>query len=133
VVLETEAGHSIVTEKLPDGMATWQEDPKDLEDRNSLAKVLRSADCGHAGVLVRDLKAFQMRETRAFGLGVASPDACEQYSQIVYSRASGQAHRFTSGYLLKTQLHRAPMRRSSKGSGKGRPQRPRAAEPEPQN
>merc|ERR1712060_322120 len=97
VVLETEEGHSIVTEKLPDGMATWQENPQDLEDRNSLAKVIRTTGCAADGASVRELKGYQMKETRFFGLETASSEKCKQYSQIVYSRAIGQAHGFTSG------------------------------------
>eukprot|EP00747_Dinoflagellata_sp_TGD_P065016 gnl/TRDRNA2_/TRDRNA2_154167_c0_seq1.p1 gnl/TRDRNA2_/TRDRNA2_154167_c0~~gnl/TRDRNA2_/TRDRNA2_154167_c0_seq1.p1 ORF type:complete len:450 (-),score=97.87 gnl/TRDRNA2_/TRDRNA2_154167_c0_seq1:60-1217(-) len=45
VVLETEHGNMIVSEVLQDGRVAWESNPKDLEDRNSLAKVLRSADC----------------------------------------------------------------------------------------
>merc|ERR1712173_375574 len=40
VVLETAKGNVIVTEKLRDGTVTWNENPRDLEDRTSLARVL---------------------------------------------------------------------------------------------
>jgi len=110
VVLETQEGHSIVTEKLPDGMATWQENPKDLEDRGSLAKVVRTVECGADGASVRELKGYQMKETRLFGLEAASPERCGQYAQIVYSRATGQAHGFTSGFLQRKQLEQRAAR-----------------------
>jgi len=44
VVIETEEGNTIVSESRRDGQATWQENPVDLEVRNSLAKVLSTAD-----------------------------------------------------------------------------------------
>merc|ERR1719356_2122068 len=105
-------------------MATWQENPADLEDRRSLAKLVRSAECsaeggaegGEGGARVRQLKGYQMQETRLFGLGAASSEKREQYAQIVYCRASGQEHGFSSGYLLKSQLQRP---RAAKGRGKG--------------
>jgi len=45
VVLETEEGNMIMTELLEGQRPTFQENPADLEDRSSLAKVLRSAEC----------------------------------------------------------------------------------------
>merc|ERR1719277_1745151 len=60
VVYNTDLGNSVVTEKLRDGTVTWEENPANLNDRNSLAKVCRSAEC--AGSTVRDAKARQARE-----------------------------------------------------------------------
>jgi hypothetical protein len=57
VVLETEYGNTIVTERLQD-IASWEENVADLECRNSLAKVVRTASCRRAGVTVEDLKAI---------------------------------------------------------------------------
>merc|ERR1712013_416394 len=55
VVLETERGHTIVAE-FSSGKAKWEENPANLEDRNSLAKVLRASErC--AGVTIGDMKA----------------------------------------------------------------------------
>eukprot|EP00416_Gambierdiscus_australes_P019815 CAMPEP_0171075636 /NCGR_PEP_ID=MMETSP0766_2-20121228/12898_1 /TAXON_ID=439317 /ORGANISM="Gambierdiscus australes, Strain CAWD 149" /LENGTH=438 /DNA_ID=CAMNT_0011532525 /DNA_START=108 /DNA_END=1424 /DNA_ORIENTATION=+ len=45
VVLETEAKQTIVTEQRNDGTMKWEENPKGLEERSSLAKVLRYSDC----------------------------------------------------------------------------------------
>merc|ERR1740117_2379939 len=56
VVLETEQGNVIVSAGLEDGTMVFQENPKDLEDRNSLAKVIRSADCSNASITVKDME-----------------------------------------------------------------------------
>merc|ERR1711904_262625 len=45
VVYSTDMGNSFVTEKLVDGTVTWEENPNNLYDRNSLAKVYRSTEC----------------------------------------------------------------------------------------
>jgi hypothetical protein len=58
-VLETEAGRALVTERRHgEEAAAWLENAKELEARNSLAKVTRSADCQEAGHTLRDLKAW---------------------------------------------------------------------------
>jgi hypothetical protein len=54
IVFETESGSRILTE-LVQGCATWQENFSDLEDRNSLARVVRSANA-RTGITVQDLK-----------------------------------------------------------------------------
>merc|ERR1719464_1164581 len=50
VVLETEQGAKVVTERLPDGTTSWEENPVDLADRKSLAKALRTSGCGQQGL-----------------------------------------------------------------------------------
>jgi hypothetical protein len=52
VVLASLGGHHVVTERLGDGKVTWEVDPEDLEDRNSLAKVMRSFECSEAKAVV---------------------------------------------------------------------------------
>lgn len=59
-VLETETGITILTEQLKEGVVTWEENVADLEDRNSLAKVIRSANC-QAGVAVQDLRVHRVQ------------------------------------------------------------------------
>eukprot|EP00747_Dinoflagellata_sp_TGD_P027110 gnl/TRDRNA2_/TRDRNA2_132390_c0_seq1.p1 gnl/TRDRNA2_/TRDRNA2_132390_c0~~gnl/TRDRNA2_/TRDRNA2_132390_c0_seq1.p1 ORF type:complete len:707 (+),score=159.56 gnl/TRDRNA2_/TRDRNA2_132390_c0_seq1:1320-3440(+) len=98
VVFETKDGNTIVTEKLSDGKVTWEENPKDLEDRNSLAKVVRSA--GHnvkAGVTIRDMKSFKRKETSRTASG-ASHSQCKHYAQVAFTLASG-AHHVDSGFM----------------------------------
>jgi hypothetical protein len=55
-VLETREGGAIMTEQLASGKAAWQENPADLSDRNSLAKVLRSSAC--SGCQVADVRGI---------------------------------------------------------------------------
>merc|ERR1740121_1750846 len=58
IVIETEDANAIVTQQLWNGSVTWNENPEDLEDRNSLAKTLRSKDCRSKGMTVQDFKAY---------------------------------------------------------------------------
>merc|ERR1712232_468012 len=55
-VLETQQGASISTERLDDGQFTFDCNPKDLEDRNTFAKVLHSTECRAGSVKVGELK-----------------------------------------------------------------------------
>merc|ERR1711862_594372 len=55
IVFETERGSKIVSEKVLEE-AMWEENPVDLEDRNSLAKVIRTAVTRQACITVQDLK-----------------------------------------------------------------------------
>lgn len=66
VVFETEGGGRIVTEESAHGLVTLEENPEDLLDRNSLAKVFCSASCSTvgAGTTVRDIKVRQAKELR---------------------------------------------------------------------
>jgi len=61
VVLETEGGKRIVTEKRGSQAASWSEGTLALEARNSLARVLRSVDTGGGGLSVRDLRGHNER------------------------------------------------------------------------
>lgn len=93
LVLETENGHMIVTERLPDGRVTWEEDPEELEDRNSLAKATRSSACC-PDLRVQDLKTYQATVARgAAQAGVASPSVCKRYGRSAYARAVGSESR----------------------------------------
>eukprot|EP00418_Pyrodinium_bahamense_P081428 CAMPEP_0179055412 /NCGR_PEP_ID=MMETSP0796-20121207/23288_1 /TAXON_ID=73915 /ORGANISM="Pyrodinium bahamense, Strain pbaha01" /LENGTH=945 /DNA_ID=CAMNT_0020752065 /DNA_START=20 /DNA_END=2857 /DNA_ORIENTATION=- len=56
VVVETDQGDMIRTEKRMDQKVMWVENPSDLEYRNSLAKVVRAADCRSANVSAHELK-----------------------------------------------------------------------------
>jgi len=81
VVFHTESGNMILTEKLANGTVAWKEDPAGLEDRNSLAKVVRSAACSSPGATV-----FSMRSVEASTPSL-SP---KHYAHSAYSRASGE-------------------------------------------
>merc|ERR1719352_2179423 len=54
VVVETDKNHAIVTERFRNGSHSWEENPADLEDRNAVAKVIRSAEVKE--MIVADLK-----------------------------------------------------------------------------
>merc|ERR1719498_1597787 len=83
----------ILTERLPDGTVTWEEDPAELEDRNSLAKVTRASAC-QPGVVVQDLKTYQATVAKgAEQAGVASPSVCKRFARSAYSRAVGSESR----------------------------------------
>jgi hypothetical protein len=93
VVLETENGHTILMERLPDGKVTWEEDPEDLEDRNSLAKVTRASAC-EPGVVVQDLRTYQATVAKgASQAGIASPSVCKRFARSAYTRAVGSESR----------------------------------------
>mmetsp|Transcript_121925 Transcript_121925/g.224704 ORF Transcript_121925/g.224704 Transcript_121925/m.224704 type:complete len:559 (-) Transcript_121925:128-1804(-) len=89
VVLDTESGQSILTEMFEDGRAAWEESPEGLEDRISLAKVLRATDCSEKGNTVRDLKMHMKQEAE-------HPDRSKReavvkaYSRSIFSRACCQ-------------------------------------------
>lgn len=85
VVLESEQGHAILTEKLADGSVAWEENPQDLEDRNSLAKVLRSADCRGAGVSVGDLQSFKSG-------GAPRGASSKRYADSAFAQAAGESN-----------------------------------------
>jgi hypothetical protein len=57
IVIETGQGSKIVSELTPSGRFVWYENPDELEDRNSLAKVTRTAERA-AGVAVGEVKAY---------------------------------------------------------------------------
>jgi len=59
VVLETDKGNDIVTKDLIDGTFTRDENPGDLEERTSLAKVVRTDRCSIGNVTVGDLANCQ--------------------------------------------------------------------------
>jgi len=60
VVVETEKGNVIVTEKLADGSTTWIVNPDNMEDRNSLAKLLGTVDGKDESATVEKLKISQI-------------------------------------------------------------------------
>jgi len=86
VIIETMKGSKIRMECSATGEATWEPEPADLEDRNSLAKVLLGTVC-RMGMLVGDMKAFQAQLNR----GTASPTARKQHAQKLFKRATGVA------------------------------------------
>lgn len=99
-VLETERGDIILTEKLRDGTIHWEENPADLEDRNCLAKAIRSAVCNN-GKAVSNIKSYQTRhlwESKRLGNSSSLSADCKRYAQGVFWEASGQSGPLQSGF-----------------------------------
>ena len=70
VVLETDATNAIVTEQLRDGSIGWAVNPSNLEDRNSLAKLLFSVEADGKAT-VRVAKTLQaMASSKAYAKAI---------------------------------------------------------------
>ena len=82
IVLETEMGNKIVTERLSEGQLSWIGNSDTLEDRNSLARLTRSDSCS-SGVTVRDMMNFRAKIAEG-----AAPSS-KQFSQVMFSRVVG--------------------------------------------
>jgi len=107
VVLETNSGNVAVTEKCADGSITMVINPENLEDRNSLARLLYTTECREGSVSMREIKVFQASSQRQTAHG-ASPSDRKLYAKNLFKLASGKARL---------------VRKSEKGAGKGVPQR----------
>merc|ERR1712039_801360 len=70
-------------EKAHDGTTSWAENPPHLEDRNSLAKVIRSKECRNGSMTVGSLRRFH---TRDFNSAVSAT----VFAQAVYTFVSGE-------------------------------------------
>jgi len=104
IVLETEKGDTIVSESLVDGSLTWEENPIDLEDRNSLAKVIRSAICSSSEVTVGQMKNYQTSyrernawESQRFGSDSVQ-SSCKRYAQAFYVEAAADMTSLQTGF-----------------------------------
>jgi len=90
VVLETEHGDRVVTHQCSDGKMSFEENPTALDDRNSLAKVMRAVET-KARISVVDFKAFQAGLAYRAKPGLASPSACKQYARLALAFACDDA------------------------------------------
>jgi len=101
VVLQTEQGASVMTEKLRDGTVTWEENADDLEDRSSNAKVVRTTGCAKAFVCVKDMKAFRNNESSSSS---ASQSRCKLYAQGAFTLATtGSSQQACSGFWQRSE------------------------------
>jgi len=88
VVLETENNKTIVTEMNANGFIDWKESPADLEDRNSLAKVFRSKDCGDKAITIRDMRSSLAQVAASWHWQARSSHSTgKRYAQCAYNRA----------------------------------------------
>jgi hypothetical protein len=83
-VVETERGSKIVTE-YDRGKVLWDENVADLEDRLSLAKVIRSASCSQSGATVQDIQNHRAKLLRQ----CSGHDKSRTYATGVYVVALG--------------------------------------------
>jgi len=84
VVLETASGRRIASERRADEAVAWEEEPKDLEGRNSLAKLVRSAALPEA-LSVLEARAVLLAQ-EAVG---ASPCEQKQFAQGAFCYVAG--------------------------------------------
>lgn len=87
IVFQTESGNTIVTETNENGTVIWDENPANLEARNALAAVVRSADCRN---VVHDVQAGTVKSD-LIKESVFMEGSCQQkhYVQNAYSRVCG--------------------------------------------
>jgi len=86
-VFETEEGRKILTERFEDGRISWEEDPLRLEERNSLAKVLRSSSACATSTTISDLK----RQADALSEeGPSSSSVCKNWVRSTYANVVGE-------------------------------------------
>ncbi|CAE7231256.1 Srprb, partial [Symbiodinium sp. KB8] len=95
IVLETEKKNRIVTEALGAGALSWVQNPHNLEDRNSLAKLLFTVDCKDE-VYARDVKQFQRTLILPPSAGLR-----KHYAKAVYKFVSGRSFRGKWGGKLR--------------------------------
>eukprot|EP00930_Biecheleria_cincta_P060794 TRINITY_DN4638_c0_g6_i1.p1 TRINITY_DN4638_c0_g6~~TRINITY_DN4638_c0_g6_i1.p1 ORF type:complete len:952 (-),score=197.30 TRINITY_DN4638_c0_g6_i1:126-2927(-) len=101
VVLETNASNSIVTEKRKDGSIGWAVNPDNLEDRNSLAKLLFTVDSKY-GMTVRDLKNVQSKSfAPVLPAKNALSSASKSYAKAIFQLISGRGFRGKWGGTVK--------------------------------
>ena len=100
MVCQTASKNLIVTEKLASGATTWVVNPANLEDRNSLAKLLFTADCLEQ-TTIRSLKTIQGNMSRTAPAGV-NLSTRKQYVKSVFKQATGKSfHGKWGGFIRK--------------------------------
>jgi len=112
VVLETNAGNIIATEKLADGSTTWVVNPNCLEDRNSLAKLMVCLDIRMEKATVRNLKITQ--ESHSLKAN-ASASERKRYARAIFSLVSPRSLEITGGrrYVGRAYPYPSSSKRSS--------------------
>ncbi|CAK9021962.1 unnamed protein product [Durusdinium trenchii] len=84
MVLETEEKSLVVTERLANGSLSWKENPQNLEDRNSLAKLLFTVDCKENMLLGEVVRHFEELPSDS------SLDCRKHYAKALYKFVSGR-------------------------------------------
>merc|ERR1719265_1643121 len=97
VVLESVQGNTVVTEQHQDGSVSFDENPADVSDRNSLAKVMYAADCSARELSIMDIKAVADMHVSNCGASDANRN---EYAKSMYNRAGGDE--LTCGSMQQT-------------------------------
>merc|ERR1719271_1789671 len=84
LVLETEKGNRIVTERKHGGKLSWVFNPADLDDRTSLAKLTRSEAC-NSGVNIRNMMNYRAKLTEGSTL------SAKRFAQAMFACALGRS------------------------------------------
>jgi len=107
LVLETDQGTTLITEKLSDGSVQMLVAPENAEERISLARLLYTHQSKEKTVSMREVKVFQAQSARCTAQG-----------------ATASARKLYVGNLFKLASGKAFLVRKSKGAGKGRSKEP---------
>mmetsp|Transcript_52237 Transcript_52237/g.113805 ORF Transcript_52237/g.113805 Transcript_52237/m.113805 type:complete len:1026 (+) Transcript_52237:80-3157(+) len=101
LVMHTEGRHVVVSEIDCKGQSQWVENPRGIEDRLSLAKVIRSSECGHRGLTVGAARSYRRGEDETT---TGDHEARNKHlGRQLYSRLSGEEVK-----LLQCKLSIAP-------------------------
>lgn len=114
MVLETEEKSLVVTERLANGSLSWKENPQNLEDRNSLAKLLFTVDCKENMLLGEVVRHFEELPSDS------SLDCRKHYAKALYKFVSGRNLRGKWGGSARRYAAPAPKR--GLGMSMGRPE-----------
>merc|ERR1711972_784713 len=69
VVLEAEHGSMVLTELLADGSVAWEENQASLGMRNSLARVIRTANGQEGSAIMQEMKNYRAKAQDKFSAG----------------------------------------------------------------
>eukprot|EP00930_Biecheleria_cincta_P040216 TRINITY_DN2756_c0_g5_i1.p1 TRINITY_DN2756_c0_g5~~TRINITY_DN2756_c0_g5_i1.p1 ORF type:complete len:448 (+),score=98.70 TRINITY_DN2756_c0_g5_i1:180-1346(+) len=83
IVLETNRANMIVTEKAADGSTSWVVNPKNVEDRMSLSKLLKQREC-NTQVTVQQLQNLQSHRQARPGSFAAQKKHAADIMQALY-------------------------------------------------
>ncbi|CAJ1416004.1 unnamed protein product [Effrenium voratum] len=97
VVLETQNGTAVVTDVSKSGTVSWLPNPRSLEDRNSLAKLLFQSDAKD-NMSIRDVKLMSEEVSLPPG---ASMHHRKQYAKAIFKSVTGRPLRGKWGGNMK--------------------------------
>jgi len=90
VVLETEASNTVVTEKVADGSSSWVLNADNLEERNSLARLLFTTEC--KGATLQSIRSLQAKHSMPNPESEV-PAASKAYAEAIFQLTSGRGFR----------------------------------------